>query len=230
MKKETLNILNNKGQKLAVYIFRNKTDRLVFAIPGLNPFDDIPDMDKAYKKYFSLGNSVCYFDTTGTGRSEGEKGINLEQVVEDIGSILEIMAAKYKKIILYGPSLGAIPAMIAAVKYKDKNIVKLIHINGLFYLNKHITLLQKARIMLYFISNRKQKIFINDNLRPDQVTVPTLIVYGEKDSIVNPEQSRNMYEALQTKKEILAFPNGDHFLLRDEYIPHAKRLFEWLSK
>ncbi|HSW48456.1 MAG TPA: alpha/beta hydrolase [Candidatus Saccharimonadales bacterium] len=232
MKKDKFTVLNNKGQKLAVCIFKNKTDRVILGVPGIIPFDEIIGIEKAFKKYHSLGNSVCYFDTTGTGSSEGAKGINIEQVVEDIGSVLNVLAKKYKKIILYGPSLGAIPAIIGAVKYKNNNLVKLIHINGFFYPDKHLTSLQRLRIGYNFLLNPKlvqQKRYVKENFHPEMVKIPTLIVYGEKDRIVNPEQSKNMYRTLKTKKEILMILDGDHELLKEEYISHAKRLFEWLS-
>lgn len=233
MNKERLEILNNKGQKLAVYLFKNTTSQLVLMIPGLDPYDDIPGMEKVFKKYYSLGNSICYFDATGFGKSEGKKEIDLAQRVEDIGSILQIMSAKYRKIILYGPSLAAIPAIISSVKFKDKNIIKLININGLFYLDKHLTILQRSRILLYFALNRhtgKQKKYIKANFHPDKIQVPTLIIYGEKDPIINPEQSRKIYEELKTKKELLVIPNGEHLLLNDEYVQYSQRLFNWLSQ
>lgn len=232
MKRERFTVLNNKGQKLAVYIFKNKTDKVILGVPGIIPYDQIPGIEKAFKKYHSLGNSVCYFDTTGTGESEGKKGINIEQVVEDIGSVLDVLSKKYKRIILYGPSLGAIPAMMGAVKYKNKNLIKLIHINGFFYPDKYLTVLQKLRITYHFVLNPKlfkQKKFVKENFHPELVRIPTLIVYGEKDWIVNPKQSKNIYEILKTKKELLMVPNGDHELLKDEYIPQAERLFKWLS-
>lgn len=232
VKKERLDILNNKGQKLAVYLFKNNTDRLVLVVPGLIPFGEIDGIQNVIDKYYSLGNSVCYFDKTGAGESGGEKGIDLEQVVNDVRSLLEIFSKRYKKIVLYGPSLGAVPAMINAVKYSDKNIVKLIHVNGIFYFDKYLSLLQKIRILVYFAlhpTHKNQLSYIKKNFKPEEVKIPVLFVVGEKDRIVNPEQSRQVFEKINSKKELVLVPDGDHLLMKKEYVPHLKRLFEWLS-
>lgn len=233
MEKERITILNDKNQKLAVYFFKNPSSkRLLLMCSGWATFDEIPKMNEVFNIYFSLGNSVCYFDYTGFGKSEGKTEINLEQRVNDIEKVIQYFSQEYKEIILYTPSFAAIPGSIASTKHK--NVKKLVILNGFFYLNKYVTVYQFLRLNLYLLLHpnaKRQLEFAEKNFNPEIIKVPTLIIYGEKDKVVNPKQSLYVFEHLKTKKELVKVPNGDHALMKDEYLllPQLKRLFAWLS-
>jgi uncharacterized protein len=46
--------------------------------------------------------------------------------------------------------------------------------------------------------------------RIHRVRAPLLVIYGERDSIVPPEQSRRLYEASPSAKTLVAVPGADH--------------------
>lgn len=49
-----------------------------------------------------------------------------------------------------------------------------------------------------------------------RVDVPTLILQGERDTVVDPQGARTLYEGLVCERELEYFPSSDHLLLLDE--------------
>ena len=60
-------------------------------------------------------------------------------------------------------------------------------------------------------------------MAPEEITVPTLMVYGERDSIYRPKEAADFFARLKTPdKTLIVIPNADHFLIIEK--PY-KRLF-----
>ena len=232
MKREKQIIRNNKKEKLVGYLYKNTSKTLLILCHGVEPFSGYPDIEEVFELYHSTGASVFAFDFSGYGESEGKKTISFRQRDADIKSVLDYFSPHYKDIILYGASLAGISAAIAAGSYKE--ITKLITINGLFtfnpknsYVSTVTTLVTYLLLHPYFWSEFYWGI---KNLKIQNIKVPTLVVCGEKDTIINSQQSINFYNALKTKKRLIAVRNGDHALMKKEYLDLRKELPDWISQ
>ncbi len=230
MKAESLTIVNNKNQKLHGTFYRNTSKTLVIMCHGIESFTDFPGMEKVYTAYFKTGSSVFFFDFSGYGKSEGKKVLSIKQRVEDIGSVIRYFD-EYQEIILYGVSLSGIVVLIAAGKYKK--VTKLITINGLFSIQLAHLYLRQAFILysylLFHPNSWSDVYYIIKNANPKQITIPVLVVYGEKDSIVKPKQSVDFYKKIRTSKTLITVPNGDHPLMKTEFEKVTISIPQWIA-
>ncbi len=64
----------------------------------------------------------------------------------------------------------------------------------------------------------------------NDITIPTLVVHGEKDIIVNPKQSLYFYQNLKTTKNLITVPNGDHPLMKKEYEKVTIAVPQWIKQ
>lgn len=223
-------VTNADGHKLAVYLMPNISNSVILMCPGIIPNHQVQHIEKAYKLLYSTGNSICYFDRAGQGESEGIKAVIFERDVRDISRILFFLKKKYQQVLLYAPSVAGGIGIAATLRYKDIN--KLILVNGFFYFHKWLTFRQFLRFVLYVALHPvafDNFFFEWKYVHPEKITIPTLVVYGENDTIVSPKQSMGVYNELQTKNELLMIPKAGHNLGNDEYIPHLKRLFDWVT-
>lgn len=178
-----------------------------------------------------MGFALFLFDFTGFGESEGQGMFNHRQRVADIGSVLKQFKGKYKKIILCGISAGTICASIAATKYKE--LTKLYLVNGYYDLLLTYPKFYLQTILGYLFSHeiRTETWYAWKNVYPEKIKIPTLVVAGSKDQIVNPKQSIHFYNKLTCKKELIVVPDGDHGLMDKKYIPeYFPRVKNWLNQ
>lgn len=232
MKPEKLTILNNKREKLVGYFYKNKSKTIVIICHGIEPNNGYPGIENVFEWYHSMGASIFSFDFSGHGESEGKQVVSHRQRVADIKSVLDYFSLKYKDIILYGVSLAGAAVVIAATKYKT--VTKLITVNGLFIFNPFLMDIKLMLMLLsYLISHPyfwAELYFVTKNLKIQKIKIPTLVVYGEKDNIVNPKQSIYVFNKLRTEKKLIAVPDGDHPLMKEEYFPVTKGVPEWIGE
>ena len=232
MKPEKITISNNKKEKLVGYFYKNTSRTLMILCHGAESFKDYPGIEGVFEFYYSTGVSVFAFDFSGHGGSEGEKFISFKQRDADIKTVLDYFSSEYKDIILYGASLAGVSVAIAAGKYKE--ITKLVTVNGLFVFNSLRMYPRLVFIILsYLISHPrfwKELYFAMNNLKIQKIKIPSLVIYGEKDKVVSPKQSINFYNKLDTRKKLFAFSNGDHALMKKEYLKDAEPVLEWIKQ
>ncbi len=178
----------------------------------------LSSMKPFLEEYYKMGISLFLFDFTGYGESGGKGEFNHSQRVADISSVLERFKHKYKKIVLCGISLGTISAAIAATKYKE--ITGLYLVNGYYDLLLTYPRFYLQTLLGYFLNQeiRIETIYAWKHLRPERIKIPTLIVAGAKDQIVNPKQSINFYNKLACEKKLIIAPDGVHALTDQRYI------------
>jgi alpha-beta hydrolase superfamily lysophospholipase len=232
MKAEKITILNNKQEKLVGYFYKNTSKTLIVLCHGAEPFNGYPGIEGVFEFYYSTGASVFAFDFSGHGGSEGENVISFKQRDADIKSVLDHFSTKYKEIILYGASLAGVSVAIAAGRYKT--VAKLITVNGFFVFNPRFMYPRLVFIVFsYLISHPKfwkEVYFAINNLKMQKIKVPTLVIYGDKDDVVKPNQSIHFYNKLNTKKELFVFKNGDHPLMKKEYLKVAGPILDWIKQ
>jgi pimeloyl-ACP methyl ester carboxylesterase len=232
MKPEKIIIKNNNDNKLTGYLYKNKSKTVVIICHGLEINNGYPGIEDVFEWYHRMGASVFSFDFSGYGESEGEKGISLKQRDADIKAVLDYFSSQYEDIILYGVSFAGISVAIAAAKYRV--ITKLITVNGFFTFNPtKLSLTQIWLIISYILlhpSFTREIYYSFKKLKIEKIIIPTFVIYGENDTVVNPQQSKFFYSKLHTKKEIVAVPNGDHALMRKEDYKVTKAVPEWIRK
>ena len=127
---------------------------------------------------------------------------------------------------LYGISHGGSAVAVATTIYQE--------VHGLILVNAAFNIWQtNPSVLLFsFLSriHRESLRYLKKNLKPEKITVPVLIIYGEKDNIVWPIQSLNFYKKLQTIKELFMIPGGDHALADKKYLPYTANVTDWISK
>ena len=63
----------------------------------------------------------------------------------------------------------------------------------------------------------------------EHITVPTLIVQGERDECVPLHQSRRLYDAIRGQKKLILLPDADHqFTRREDFHQMTTSIRDWL--
>jgi esterase/lipase len=184
----------------------------------------------ATEAYLHRRNGRANIDRLTSFHVVDTKTFSIGQQIEDINSVIKILHTDYSEINLYGVSLGALAPTIAACRNEYET--KLVLVNGLFYPNKYLNILLLMRIKFYLLLKPKLKkklAYYDKHFHPDALKIPTYIIYGEHDPVVNPEQSKQIYTQLTCEKQLIKVTNGDHKLMKNEYIKDLQELYLWLS-
>ncbi|HVA96607.1 MAG TPA: prolyl oligopeptidase family serine peptidase [Candidatus Acidoferrales bacterium] len=238
MKFQKRTILNNNNEKLVGYLYKNTSKSLIIVCHGVesnnNPDDQL--LRKTIPEYFAelssrTGASVFSFDFSGFGESEGKLTYSLRKRDQEIKSVIDYFASDYNEIILYGFSFAGISVAIAAKKYRK--IARLVTVNGFFSYNPRYSYLPLILLTCYYLlkypSFVRDFYFMAKNMRVKNIEVPVLVVMSERDNFVNPKQSHNFYNKLQTRKKLVTFKSNDH-AMRDGNFPLAHEVAKWLKE
>jgi len=70
------------------------------------------------------------------------------------------------------------------------------------------------------------------SFKPAKINIPTLVIYGHKDKILNPRfQSLKFFEKLGKDKKIVHLENIDHGLSKKEHVQKAtESIINFISK
>lgn len=238
MKPEKMTILNNKKQKLVGKLYKGSSKTLIVICHGIesaNFTSDLPMRD-VLADYFpeivlQTGASVFSFDFSGYGESEGKLFLSFKQRDADIQAVLSHFSSQYDNIILYGFSMGAVSTLIAATKYKE--VTGLITVNGFFsFYPKNLFPSHIPLVLSYLISNPRFALELSywrKYCQVENIKVPTLIVYGDKDNFVSSKQSNELYRMLRGKKKRVVFSTDDH-ALRKYSLQLPKEIAKWLRE
>lgn len=232
---QKIKINNNKDQKLVGLYFLNNSEELIIICHGFHDSKDIFAIRELSKCLNKNHYSTFRFDFTGHGESEGSFEDNLIQQVEDVEKVVSYFKNKHKRIVLLGVSLGALVSSLSVMK--NKNISKLITINGFFFLNffNIAWKFSKYLIILCFMSLfktdvRKNFSFYFKKFIPNNIKIPVLIICGKKDKKINFKQSVKFYSLLNSTKDIKILNNIDHGLTKKEYVYDVgKEIVNWLN-
>lgn len=179
-------------------------------------------------EYFSVNNiTTLIFDFSGNGESEGSfEDITLTGQTKDLlGAINFLKDLGFKKIFIMGRSFGGTTAICYQGFYKDPNVHGLITVNAVAKPNelfsKFIHKQDKNRVILMSDGGTvvvKRKFFDDltmwnvlsmvGNISP----IPILIIQGNKDEVVNPQEGKLLYNSAYNPKELKIIKNGDHTL------------------
>lgn len=224
--------LNNKNKKLFGKFYKNSSDTLIIFCHGTGSFSMYENkLETFLKVYYDLGLSVFWFDFTGWGKSEGKGRFSHSQRVDDIGKAIDLFKNKYNKIVLCGISTGCIDCTIAVTKYKE--ITKLILVNGFYELKLTYPWLYLISLWWYLSNSEtiKETFYAWKYLHSEEIKIPTLVVVGEKDKVVNPQNSFRFYEKLTCKKKLIIIPGGHDMVLKPElFQQYFSEIADWIKQ
>lgn len=115
---------------------------------------------------------------------------------------LKSQGYKEERIIVYGRSLGSGIAVDLASKNKPKALILETPYSSFVKLaNKQAPYLLPSLILKYRF---------NSIAKAPSISCPTIILHGTADEVIPYEQGKELYEALQSPKQLVTFPNGNH--------------------
>jgi pimeloyl-ACP methyl ester carboxylesterase len=226
---ERVELLNRQGEKLVCLWNKGKRKTLVVIAHGFLSDKNHPGIVKVATWLKHQGFSVCRFDFTGCGESEGRWSLSVKQQMEDIVAVVDHFA-DYGEIVLMANSYSALPATIAA--YTQPKITKLVTINGFYggvpkaFWLKCLYLGAKLGAR-YWRFLEGEYLFIEQRFKPEKIRVPVLVVCSEYDEIVDNGQAEAFYQALKTKKKLVRV-DADHEIQQPKAFERAIwSFYEW---
>jgi uncharacterized protein len=181
------------------------------------------------------GLATFRFDFFGQGESDGPfEELTTTLAVHQTDTALHLVTARgYDRIGLVGSSFGGLVAILTAARRRDIACIalkcpvvdfaeELQFTFGLEELARWKTTDTIPNIMEGPDRVRLRYAFYEDCLGQiaygpaERITVPTLIVQGEKDECVPLHQSRRLHDALGGPKKLVLLPNADHQFTREE--------------
>ena len=174
------------------------------------------DYDFVAPIYFSRGMNLFVADYRGYGCSGGSPSFS--SMVADAHHIFKgfegiLHEEDFRgKVILMGRSLGSIPAIELASQYGDR-------VAGLIIESGFASSLK----LMSRLGLPQQVLGIKDPGFPNQskictIRLPTLILHGERDSMIPLDQARDLFQSSASeKKRLVIIPEADHndILMRD---------------
>lgn len=161
--------------------------------------------------YNQIGINFFVADYRGYGLSNGKPTItNLIsdslQIFKKFREIIEKEGFK-RSIFLMGRSLGSLPALEIAFHHQDQ-------ISGLI---TESGTANNFRMLWQYLEPSEREILMDEKtsflnkIKIRQVKKPTLIIHGQRDTIVSPSEGEELFEnSGAEEKEILRIANADH--------------------
>lgn len=162
---------------------------------------------------------VLIFDYSGYGKSDGEA--SMERARQD--SLLALNEAlklkkerNYKKLIVYGQSLGGAIAFRALSDFKHKDKIDLLVLDSTFssYQDMAFNRLQVSWITYLF--SPLGYLLVGSSYDPelvvDNVKMPTLVIHGAEDNVVPYKFGKRFFDQVKAKKKWFWRIEGGHHI------------------
>lgn len=256
---EKLAIKNRKGQKIIVLLDRSEPQRgLAFVMHGLGGFKEQLHIAAFAKAFHDQGCTVVRFDTTNTfGESEGNyEHATITSYYEDLEDVIEWAKNEswyQEPFALSGHSLGGICTALYAERHPEQ--VSLLApiapvVSGALsvaFKEKHDALKiarwketgwkEEESVSTPGLIKRLPWSHMEDRLKYDllidahKLTMPVLLIVGDKDDSTPPEHIELFYEALPDPKELHIIPDAPHTFRSSEHLQTIEELFaNWIKR
>ena len=180
-----------KNSRLCLLIFHGNADNISIRLP------------KA-KAWVDRGVSVLLMDYRGYGKSEGEIKSANDLVQDAKASLAWLKAENYipSQIILYGESIGSVPAIELAANEKFKAII----------LEAPFTSLKDVAKLIYgIVPDFMLKDFeMNNEAKIPQLKTPVLILQGTEDEVVPFSMGQRLFQKAPEPKSFFEIKSGHH--------------------
>jgi uncharacterized protein len=244
-------ILNAEGNVLTGVLHEphKKSNTLIIAVHGWTGSMEQLVIKQACIELARAGYAAYRFDQSGNGDSEGrfEDGTPSKHIRE-IERVIEHFRSQFKRIILYGYSLGGSYALIAAERARAQGVIlfaAMVHperFSDRFtpqqmreLMSVGFTIITKKRpvgdipytITEEFIRQMKQ---ITPLDAAAHLTIPVLIINGTSD-LSEPASHAEEFMQVIAEKDLLLIGGGTHKLEQPEHLESLIRgIITWLGK
>jgi pimeloyl-ACP methyl ester carboxylesterase len=248
-------IQNRYGQKISLRVEGEKNlNGLVFILHGLWSNMDRPSTENMAKAFLDNSYCVVRFDArNSSGKSYGRpEDATISQFYEDLEDVIGWSTSQvwYKEpFTLAGSSLGGITVGLYAENNPEK-------VKSLFLLapvvSGELSLLAKDNGLIeqWKETGRQEKVYnkatsekkllpwshMEDRLKynllskADKLTMPVLIMVGDKDTTCPLEQQQMLLEKLPGKKELKIIQGAEHGSRVPEHLQFMKNILsEWIG-
>ena len=245
--KEDVVFYNNKKTKIAGRIYKNSLDSLkgVIFSHGLFSSKDGYKITRLAEDIVSEGFTLLAFDFSFSGESGGKiSDLSILQEVQDLGCAVRFMIdTGMKEIHLIGSSMGGAVSLIylsekpALIKSLSL-IATPVDLHKLLILNTGIRDIEGlphegyTKIDEFEIKNSffKEALEINIHENLKKIKTPVLVIHGENDSVVGPEDAGTIIDLLDTDKKLVIIEKGDHNLTTENDISVIREnIISWLN-
>lgn len=249
-------IKNRHNKNIAVIIEENKNSKgLVFVMHGLGGFKEQPHIQTFADAFRDNNFTVVLFDATHTyGESEGEYAdattTNYYEDLEDVINWAKTQTWYKEPFWLAGHSLGAIS--VALYTERHPNEVKALAPISTVVSGKFSTETKKERGLLeewkktgWLIAKSESKPGLikklkwsemEDRLKYDllpeanKLTMPVLLIVGDKDDGTPPEHHKILFDKLPGKKEMHVIKGAPHTFRDPEHLAEIRAIFDkWIK-
>ncbi|PJA84158.1 MAG: hypothetical protein CO145_02055 [Candidatus Nealsonbacteria bacterium CG_4_9_14_3_um_filter_37_13] len=250
-------IQNRKGQKMAVVIEESKNQKgLAFMMHGLGGFKEQPHIKTIANAFKKKGYTVVRFDTTNTfgesdGKYENATTTNYYEDLEDVISWAKSQNWYQEPFCLAGHSLGSLCIVLYTESYPNK-VKALAPISTVISgkLNLKAPCYSKEKIEEWkktgwriersttrpYVIKRLPWSHMEDRLkydileRVDKLTMPVLLIVGEKDNSCPPKHQKILYDKLPKKKELHIIKDAPHTFSKEAHLKEIKDIFlKWIN-
>jgi alpha-beta hydrolase superfamily lysophospholipase len=191
----------------------------------------------AYSQAFNkMGYPCLLVDFMGSGSSTGVQTTIGFKESENVKAVYDHVKNEFpnQKIILFGHSMGAVAIMKAVSDYdlKPEKIIVQCPFGTMKQTVKkrfeamNVPSFPFAHLLLFYggIQNGFNAFHHNPTDYAKNITVPTLLTYGEKDGRVTRPEIDEIYKNLNGQKQLVTFKNSGH----EDYLVNSNT--EWLNK
>jgi uncharacterized protein len=177
-------------------------------------------LDKAYV-FNQLGYNAMLVDFMGCGGSEGNQStIGFKEAVEIKDCFAYLQKGGYENIILFGTSMGAAAIMKAVHDHTlpAKSVIIECPFGTMMETVKSrfamlgVPAFPMAHLLMFWggAINGFNAFQHNPASYAKKITTPVLLIYGEKDIKVSPQETEAIYNNLPGKKQLLKLPLAGH--------------------
>lgn len=190
-------------------------------------------LDKA-AIFRSLGYNTFLIDFMGNGDSEGNQcTIGFKEATQVKMAFDYIQSKGEKNIVLFGTSMGSAAVMKAMQDYRlqaNSMIVEcpfgtmLETVQARFRMF-HAPVFPMSQLFVFWggLENGFNGFKHNPEEYAKHITIPTLLLWGEKDETVSRPETEMIYQNLQGKKKLVTYPNAGH----ENYLTQYRK--EWTN-
>lgn len=177
------------------------------------------------------GHDVIIFDYRGYGLSEGEpypKGVAEDGLAFLDYTYNEYKKGNFKKLIIYGQSLGGAVALRSLEDFTHRDEVALLVLDSTFLSPREVAREKTNRVFQYLISN-------DYTAAPKllHLTMPVLSIHSTEDFVIAYKLGQDLYNKIpaSTKKEFWTFNargHGDVFFVED--LKYRKQFLDFVNR
>ncbi|MDD5178080.1 MAG: alpha/beta fold hydrolase [Candidatus Nanoarchaeia archaeon] len=252
---EKITIKNRESKRLVLVLELVKNQKgLVFVMHGLGGSKDQKHIKTFSRAFIESGYSTVRFDVTHTfGESEGNyEDATITNYYEDLEDIIKWAKSQrwYEEpFCLVGHSLGGISVALYAENYptKVKALAPIsVVVSGKLSMEVHKKEWPEWKRNGWMIKESSTKpglmkklkwAHFEDRLKynlldkVENLTMPVLLIVGEKDESTPPKHQKILYKKLPGKKELHIIKNAPHTFKDEKHLEEIKKIFlDWIKK